>query len=394
MNPTREECSVAPKLFTPHTIRRVTLKNRIVLSPMLTYRAHEGRISDWHLIHLGKFAIGGAGLVFMESTKVDARGCTTAADTGLWDDSFIEPLIHITRFIKQHGAVPGIQLSHSGRKARTSLPWEGRAPTEAERRPDGISPWELIAPSAIPHADGHPMPREMTKADIEEIVDAWGKAAARAHAAGFDVVEIHGAHGYLIHQFLNPNANQRTDEYGGSLENRMRFATEVAKSVRRSWPEGKPLFFRMSAIDNDGWEIEDSVALAKLLRNTGVDVIDCTTGGMAITPVNTSVRPLHYGYQVPHAERIRREAEIETMAVGLIIHAEQAEAILERGQADLIALGREMLHNPNWPIDAAEKLGLRPSNAVVPDSYGYWLDKRNLRGIGAVPSTWLGGKGT
>jgi len=379
---------VTPKLFTPHTIRGVTLKNRIVLSPMLTYRAHEGKVSDWHLIHLGKFAIGGTGLVFMESTKVDARGCTTAADTGLWNDSFIEPLARITGFIKQHGAVPGIQLSHSGRKARTSLPWAGRAPTEAEARPDGVSPWELIAPSTVPHAKGHPVPREMTRAEIKELAEAWGKAAIRAHQAGFEVVEIHGAHGYLIHEFLNPNANQRTDEYGGSLENRMRFATEVTESVRRVWPEDKPLFFRMSAIDNDGWKIEDSVALAKRLKSKGVDVIDCTTGGMAITPVNASVRPLHYGYQVPHAERIRNEAGIETMAVGLIIHAEQAEAILEKGRADLVALGREMLHNPNWPIDAAEKMGLKPSCAAIPDSYGYWLDKRDLPRIGAMPSTW------
>ncbi len=379
---------MVPKLFTPHTIRGVTLKNRIVLSPMLTYHAQEGKVSDWHLIHLGKFATGGAGLVFMESTKVDARGCTTTADTGLWNDSFIEPLTRITSFIKRQGAVPGIQLSHSGRKARTSLPWEGRGPIETEARPDGVSPWELIAPSAIPHAKSYPVPRAMTKGDIKELVEAWGKAAIRAYKAGFEVVEIHGAHGYLIHEFLNPNANQRTDEYGGSLENRMRFAVEVAESVRRSWPEDKPLFFRMSAIDNDGWEIEDSVALAKLLKSKGVDLIDCTTAGMAVTPVNASVHPLHYGYQVPHAERIRREAEIETMAVGLIIHAEQAEAILDHGRADLVALGREMLHNPNWPIDAAEKMGLKPSGACVHASYGYWLDKRNLPGIRAVPSTW------
>lgn len=379
---------MVPKLFTPHTIRGVTFKNRIVLSPMLTYHAHEGKVSDWHLIHLGKFATGGAGLVFMESTKVDPRGCTTSADTGLWNDSFIEPLIPITSFIKQHGAVPGIQLSHSGRKARASLPWEGRRPIETDARPDGVSPWELIAPSAIPHAKGYPVPRAMTKADIEELVEAWGKAANRADKAGFEVVEIHGAHGYLIHEFLNPNANQRTDAYGGSLENRMRFALEVAESVRRSWPEDKPLFFRMSAIDNDGWKIEDSVVLARLLKSKGVDVIDCSTAGMAVTAVNASVRPLHYGYQVAHAERIRREADIETMAVGLIVHAEQAEAILSRGRADLVALGREMLHNPNWPIDAAEKMGLKPSGAFVPASYGYWLDKRNLPAIGAVPSTW------
>ncbi len=379
---------MVPNLFTPHTIRGVTFKNRIVLSPMLTYRARDGKVSDWHLVHLGKFATGGAGLVFMESTKVDARGCTTAADTGLWDDSFIEPLTRITSFIKQHGAVPGIQLSHSGRKARTALPWEGRGPMEIDARPDGVSPWELIAPSAIPHAKGYPVPRAMTQSDIRELVEAWGRAARRAHEAGFEVVEIHGAHGYLIHEFLNPKANQRTDQYGGSLENRMRFAAEVAESVRRSWPEDKPLFFRISAIDNDGWEIDDSIALAKLLKSKGVDVIDCSTAGMAITGVNASLRPLHYGYQVPHAERIRRDAEIETMAVGLIIHAEQAETILERGQADLVALGRELLHNPNWPIDAAEMMGLQPSGAGVPASYGYWLDKRNLPGIGAVPSTW------
>lgn len=378
-------------LFTPITIRGVRLKNRIVLSPMLTYSSVDGTLSDWHLMHLGKYAAGGTGLVFMESTKVDPRGCTTPADPGLWNDSFIAPMQRITAFIKQFGAVPGIQLSHSGRKSRHARPWEGRGPLEIVPELPGGGEWELVAPSAVPHEPDHPVPTALTKDGIRELVEAWGKAAIRAQKAGFDVVEIHAAHGYLIHQFLSPLANQRSDEYGGSLENRMRFAIEVAAETRRCWPQDKPLFMRISAVDNAGWEIEHSVELAKRLKAVGVDVIDCSSGGLADMNHVSTTAGTSYGYQVPHAERVRREAGIMTMAVGHIVHADQAEAILREGRADLVAIGREMLHNPNWPIDAAQKLGVEPGFDHIPSPYGYWLEKRARSRVAVQPSTWRAG---
>jgi 2,4-dienoyl-CoA reductase-like NADH-dependent reductase (Old Yellow Enzyme family) len=368
----------------------VRLKNRIVVAPMLTYSAEDGFASDWHLMHLGKFAAGGAGLVFVESTKVDPRGCTTPADLGLWDDRFIPPLARIASFIKEYGAVPGIQLSHSGRKARHARPWEGRGPLEVVPEMPGGGDWELVGPSAIPHEKGHPVPRALTRGDIRGLAEAWGQAAERADRAGFEVVEIHAAHGYLIHEFLSPVANQRDDEYGGSLENRMRFAIEVAAETRRSWPQRKPLFMRISAIDDAGWEIEHSVELAKRLKAVGVDVIDCSTGGLA-TQTHIETSGLGYGYQVKHAERIRAGAGVMTMAVGLIIHADQAEEILSQGQADLIAVGREMLHNPNWAIDAAQKLGVEGGFAHAPAPYGYWLEKRARSSFAGTPSTWQRG---
>jgi 2,4-dienoyl-CoA reductase-like NADH-dependent reductase (Old Yellow Enzyme family) len=378
-------------LFTPLDIRGVRLKNRIVLSPMLTYSAVDGCLNDWHFMHLGKYAVGGSGLVFMESTKVDPRGCTTPADLGLWHDRFIEPMTRITAFIKQYGAVPGIQLSHSGRKARQARPWEGRGPLTVVPDMPGGGTWELVGPSAIPHDDGHPTPRALTREDIAGLVKAWGAAAIRALKAGFEVIEIHAAHGYLIHEFLSPVANQRTDEYGGSLENRMRFAVEVAAETRRCWPDDKPLSMRISAVDDSGWEIEDSVALARRLKAVGVDIIDCSTGGISTQTHVATSSTVGYGYQVSYAERIRQDADIMTMAVGHIIHADQAEAILRNGRADLVAIGREMLHNPNWPIDAAQKLGVEPGFAHVPRPYGYWLEKRAQSRFPGRPSTWQTG---
>ncbi|WP_229729392.1 NADH:flavin oxidoreductase/NADH oxidase [Agaricicola taiwanensis] len=377
-------------LFSPLDLRGVRLKNRIVLAPMLTYAAEHGRISDWHLAHLGKFAVGGVGLVFMESTKVDPRGCTTIRDAGLWKDDFIEPLRRVTDFIKAQGAVPGIQLSHSGRKARHSVPWEGRAPLlQAVNVEDG-GEWDLIGPSAAPHAEGYPVPRELTSGEIKDLIGTWGQAADRARRAGFDVIELHAAHGYLIHEFLSPDANRRTDAYGGSFANRIRFAVEVVDEVRRYWPDEKPLFVRISSVDDMGWTIEDSVALARVLKAHGVDVIDCSSGGIGSHTLDAA-QPPDYGYQVPFAERIRTGADIITMAVGLIIHADQAESILNEGRADLVALGRELLHNPNWSIDAAQKLGYMPSSAGIPEAYGYWLDKRSASGFAGKPSTWQRG---
>ena len=378
-------------LFSPLVIGDVTIKNRVVLSPMLQYSAQGGHVNDWHLMHLGKFAAGGVGLVFCESTKVDPRGCSTTNDLGLWKDEFIEPLKRITDLIKANGATPGIQLSHSGRKARLALPWEGRVPLAECLGVDHGEQWELIGPSAIAHSAKYAVPRAMTLDDIQFVIEAWGQAAERATRAGFEVIEIHGGHGYLIHQFLSERANQRTDQYGGSLENRIRFAVEVAQRVRQSWPRNKPLFFRISAVDECGWTIEDSVVLARALKQNGVDVIDCSAGGMSDVVGSESHSP--YSYQVPYAEQIRAGADIQTMAVGMIVHADQAEQILQNGSADLIAIGRELLHNPNWAIDAAQKLGIEQPFSHIARVYAFWLEKRSRSPFGR-PSTWQNGIGS
>lgn len=379
-------------LFSPLTIRDLTLKNRVVVPPMHQYSGENGFPTDWHMVNAGRFATGGAGLVIVESTKVERRGCGTIGDLGLWDDRFIEPLARIARFIKTNGAAAGIQLGHTGRRARTLRPWQGEGPLPRSPEIADWDAWEAIAPSAIAYGEGWPVPRALSKAEIKDVVEAWGQAARRAHLAGFDVIELHGAHGYLIHQFLSEVSNQRSDEYGGSESNRRRFALEVAESVRAHWPSGKPLFVRLSIEDDAGWGPEQNVALAKLLKTKGVDVIDCTTGGISSATPNF-YRLTKLGYQVPYAERIRAEADIMTMAVGLIVHGDQAEAILQNSQADLVAVGREMLNNPNWTMDAAQKLGLDPNYDNVAPQVGFWLSKRAKRGFGSNPSTWQVGVG-
>ena len=380
------------KLFSPIQIRGLTLKNRVVLSPMLTYEADHGFPTDWHFAHYGKYAVGGVGLVFVESTKVDPRGCTTPKDLGLWKDEFIAPLARIASFVKSRGPAIGIQLGHSGRKARNALPWQGRHPLGPEQKGvDHDEEWELIGPSAVAATKQTSTPKEMTLSDIREQIDMWGAATLRAEQAGFDVLEIHCAHGYLLHQFLSARANQRTDQYGGSMENRMRFTLETVEHVRALWPVEKPLFLRISAIDEAGWSIEDSVILCKRLKALGVDVIDCSSGGMAEYAVAGGEKRPDYGYQVPHAETVKRDAEIMTMAVGLIIHADQAESILQNNQADLVAIGREMLHNPNWVMDAADKLNEESIFGLVAENYGYWLEKRAGTGFKRKTSTWLHG---
>ena len=378
-----------PILFTPLRIRDLSLKNRVVVAPMHQYSGIKGFPTDWHVMNAGRFAAGGAGLVFLESTKVERRGCGTVGDLGLWDDAFVPHLRRIVDFVHACGAAVGIQLGHSGRKARIARPWEGGKPLARSPAIDDWDAWELVAPSALPADAGSPVPRALAKSEIRGIVDAWGKATARAHAAGFDIVEIHGAHGFLVHEFLNPQANQRTDEYGGSLENRMRFAIEVSECVRASWPQEKPLFMRLSVDDGAGWDPDSSVALARVLKAKGVDVIDCSGGG--ILPGAVPGAPLGYGYQVPYAEKLRREAGVMTMAVGLIVRAEQAEQILERGQADLVALAREMLYNPNWAMDAAQKLGFDPRFEMVPPPYRYWLSRRAATLPAIRPSTFGSG---
>jgi 2,4-dienoyl-CoA reductase-like NADH-dependent reductase (Old Yellow Enzyme family) len=383
-----------PLLFTPMALRGVTLKNRVVVAPMHQYSAVEGMATDWHLVNAGRYAQGGAGLVIMESTKVARNGCGTVGDVGLWDDKFIAPLARCAAFIKAHGAASGIQLGHSGRKARIGRPWEGGKPlTGAEPEAYDWDGWELVAPSAVPHTDKTPTPRALSHNEVRDLVGKWGEAAVRADKAGFDLLEIHGAHGYLVHQFLSPVSNKRTDEYGGSELNRMRFAVEIAECVRAIWPAEKPLFMRLSCEDDAGWGPEESVRLARLLKAKGVDCIDCSSGGtLAHSPMD-SVRANKYGYQVPYAEKIRREADIMTMAVGHIVHADQAEAILREGRADLIALAREIMHNPSWPMDAAQKLGADPDFKSVPSPYAYWLAKRAKSAFEGTPSTWSKGLG-
>jgi 2,4-dienoyl-CoA reductase-like NADH-dependent reductase (Old Yellow Enzyme family) len=376
-----------PKLFSPIALREVALKNRVVVAPMHQYSGVRGFPTPWHLMNAGRFAAGGAGLVFLESTKVERRGCGTIGDLGLWDDAFIDHFRPIAEFIRQHGAVPGIQLGHAGRRARLERPWEGGRPLAPSPEIADWEDWEIIGPSPISAGEGEPPPRGLSTAEAQQAVAAWGEAARRAEAAGFEVLEIHGAHGYLIHQFLSPLANRRSDAYGGSELNRMRFAIEVVEAVRAHWPAEKPLFLRLSVEDDAGWGPAESAALARLVKPKGVDVIDCSSGGMLGRPV-VSAGPVGYGYQVPYAERLKQDAGIMTMAVGLIVHADQAERILQQGQADLIALAREILYNPNWPMDAAQKLGIDRRFELMPPPYSYWLSKRAGSVKDIVPSTY------
>ncbi len=383
-----------PLLFQPITIRSTTLKNRVVVAPMHQYAAVKGYPTDWHLMNAGRFAAGGAGLVFIESTKVERRGCGTAGDMGLWDDSYISHFKRLADFIRKQNSVPAIQIGHSGRKARRFRPWEGGAPLTPEGALEaGVNDWddwELVAPSPIGSSETEPIPRGLSFGEIQKTVENWGEAARRANEAGFEVLEIHAAHGYLLHQFLSPKANQRTDEYGGTESKRMRLPLEVAEEVRANWPEDKPLFIRLSVEDDAGWGPEESVRFSRLVKEKGVDVIDCSSGGMRGSPV-ISAGPVGYGYQVPYAEKIRKETDMMSMAVGLIVHAEQAEEILQSGRADLIAIAREFLHNPNWALDAALKLGVEDAFKITPPAYDYWLEKRSSSVKDVVPSTYFPG---
>jgi 2,4-dienoyl-CoA reductase-like NADH-dependent reductase (Old Yellow Enzyme family) len=365
------------RLFTPLPLRGIALRNRVAISPMAQYCGADGCATDFHFAHLAAFATGGAGLVFTESTKVEMRGVGSYGDLCLWNRRHADSLRPIAAFIRQAGAAPGIQLNHSGRKARSQRPWEGFGPIQADEK----DLWPVIAPSALAHAAGWPVPRAMTRADIREVIEAWARSAQLAHEAGFEVLEIHGAHGYLVHQFLSPAANQRRDEYGGKLSHRMRFALELTEAVREAWPAHLPLFFRISATDDMGWSLEDSVALAKELRARGVDVVDCSSGGMASRSPTASGTSSVPGYQVPYAARIRREAGIMTMAVGLITQPEQAEHVLRTAAADLVAIGREALLNPYWTQHAAQALGLDPHFTLMPRQHAWWLDRRREAGI-------------
>ncbi|MGH9686455.1 MAG: NADH:flavin oxidoreductase/NADH oxidase [Candidatus Acidiferrales bacterium] len=337
-------------LFDELKIREVTLRNRIVVSPMCQYSCTDGFATDWHLVHLGSRAVGGAAAVFAEASAVTAEGRISPADLGIWKDEHIAPLARIAAFIRGQGAAPGIQLAHAGRKGSTRRPWEGGGGIA-----DSEGGWTPVAPSAIVFEDRYRTPSELDKQGIRAIADAFAAAAERAARAGFLVVEIHAAHGYLIHEFLSALSNGRTDEYGGSLENRTRFAREVATAVRETWPAELPLFVRISATDwvEGGWDADQSVELAKQLKKLGADLIDCSSGGTA----PGAKIPVGPGYQVPFAEKIRREAGVMTGAVGMITDAKQADAIVRDEKADVVLLAREFLRQPYWPIQAARELG-------------------------------------
>lgn len=339
------------KLFTPLKLREIEFKNRIFVSPMCQYCAQDGVPDDWHFVHLGSRAAGGAALVIAEASGVSPEGRITLGDTGLWNDAQQAAFARIAAFIKAQGSVPGIQLAHAGRKASTHRPWDGDHPLKAEE-----GAWTTLAPSAIPFAEGWHVPKEMSHADIQAVVKQFRSSAQRALAAGFEVVEIHMAHGYLLHEFLSPLSNRRQDEYGGSLVNRIRFPLEVARAVREVWPQDKPVFVRISASDwaEGGWDVGQSVALVKELQKIGIDFIDTSSGGN-IKSARIAVGP---GYQVPFADTIRKETGIATGAVGMITDPMQAEQIVVEGKADAVLLARELLRDPYWPLHAAHRLGV------------------------------------
>ena len=356
--------NVGTRLFAPLKIRELTLRNRVAMSPMCQYSSVDGAANDWHFVHLGSRAVGGAGLIMVEATAVSATGRITYGDNGIWDDTHVAPLARIVKYVKGAGAAVGIQLAHAGRKASTKVPWEGGAPLKPDERA-----WPVIGPSPIPFAESHPVPEALSEDGIRGVVAEFKAAALRAVAAGFDLVEIHAAHGYLIHSFLSPLSNKRVDKYGGAYENRIRLLLEVADAVRAAIPTAMPLFVRISATDwvEGGWDIEQSVALSRELTVHGVDLIDCSSGGN-VPKVRIPVGP---GYQVQFAERIRRDSGIKTAAVGLITEPEQAQGIIGDGRADLVMLGRVLLRSPYWPIHAAKVLG---QEVAWPIQYGRGRD--------------------
>jgi len=361
-------------LFTPLKLRGVTFKNRIVLSPMCQYAAEDGRVGDWHLEHHARFALGGVGGALVESTGILPEGRITPDCLGIWDDAQIDGLSKITALYHRQNAVVGIQLGHAGRKASSTPPWSGgwALPSEDPRA------WTTVAPSAIAYHEDWPVPHALETDQIAGIIAAFAAAARRAVAAGFDFVEIHGAHGYLIHSFVSPIANQRTDAYGGSAENRMRLAVEIAEAVRAAIPADMPLFYRASCIDRvpgEGLTLDDAVSLAQTLKPAGVDVIDCSAGGILVrtNPGHIQEGP---GFQIGFAERIRAEAEIATMAVGAITDPEQAEGIVASGKADLVALGRELMADSAFAWRAAHALGIEKPDFVLPERYAFYLQFR------------------
>lgn len=381
-------------MFTPFRLRDVTFPNRVVIAPMQMYKSGpDGIATDWHFQHLAKYAVGGAGTVMTEALIVDPIGRNTYGDLGIWSDAHVPPLRRIADFLHQCGSLAAAQLHHAGPKSSRQRPWEGLGPLGEAEAAAGEQPWQPVSASPGRSVAGWHQPRAMTLAEIARLLEDYGAGARRAAEARFDVLDIHAAHGYLIHSFLSPVANQRTDAYGGDLAGRMRLALEIAESVRKFWPADKPLFFRLSCVDwrpdldtrSDGWTIADSCILARELAARGVDLIDCSSGGIraenSLMDFAKRRVKLKRGHQVPYAEAIRRDTGIPTMAVGVILDGPQAEAILQAGQADLIAIGREALTDPHWALHAGQALGLDPDWAKWPPSYGWWLQLRERIGI-------------
>lgn len=366
------------KLFEPFQIRGVTLKNRICVSPMSQYRAKDGFVNDWHFSHLSRFALGGCGLVFTEATAISAEGRRTLGDLGLWNDDQIEGMSRITEFLKAEGSIAGIQLSHAGRKASERRPWHGDKPLDSEDieiREE--HPWVSKGPTNQPYGDAWPTTQAMTDSDINQVIKDFGLAAARADKAGFDVIEVYAAHGFLLHQFYSPLCNTREDNWGGDFDKRIKLSLEVAKSIRKNWPDEKALVFRISATDwiDGGWNVDDSIKLAQALKASGVDIIDCSSGGIG-GPHPLPHFPLAPAFQADLAEAVRKNADIASIAVGLIWEAENANAVIESGKADLVALGRELLNNPNWALHAAETLKADDKYSMWDPAFGWWLNKR------------------
>jgi 2,4-dienoyl-CoA reductase-like NADH-dependent reductase (Old Yellow Enzyme family) len=362
-----------PLLFRPLTIRKITMRNRIMLAPMSQYLSIDGAPGDWQLVHLGQFAMGGAGIVFSEETAVEARGRRTHNCAGIYTAEQARQWLRITTFLRDLGAVPAMQLGHSGNRGSRRSPYQARRPLGVQDERSGLVPWRTISSSSVINVPGQPEPSALDRDEIKTTIRVWRDAALRAADAGFDILEIHGTHGYLIYQFLSPLVNQRADAYGGDLRGRMRFALEVTEAVRDAWPKENPLFFRVSSVDGEGgyWDIDDTVALAKELKKRGVDVIDCSSGsGKVVGPTNMPPVPRGMpGCHVPYADHIRREVDIPTIAVGMITKPEQAESILQEGKADIIGIARAMMRNPYWPAAAAEALGMPDWLDLLPPTY-------------------------
>lgn len=356
-----------PLLFSPIRLRSVTARNRIVASPMCQYLSDDGAPGDWQMVNFGRFAMSGTGIVFGEETAVEPRGRKTHHCAGIYRDSHIAAYRRINEFIKSLGSIPAIQLGHCGARASSHGPLKERAALNDKDGQEGLKPWQPLAPSALQHVPGTLLPREMDANDIRENLEAWRVAALRAVDAGFEICEVHGAHGYLIHQFLSPSSNKRTDGYGGDLKGRMRFALEVVETVRKAWPEHLPLFFRFSAVEGPGgeWGLDDTIVVSRELKLRGVDVIDCSSGGNIGGDSKLGSIPRVPNYQAGYAREVKRAADIPTMAVGLITDPHHAEAILRDGEADLIALARELMENPNWPVQAAKALGWEGAYGLV-----------------------------
>jgi len=371
------EVSACAPLMAPLALRNVRLRNRIVVSPMQTYSSTSAKPSAFHLVHLGRFALGGAALVSVEATAVCPEGRSTTHDLGLWSEEQADAFRPITDFLREHGAASAVQIQHAGTKSACRPPWRGFGPLQVEDAQRGEVRWEAWGPTSAGWSPAYPPSHPVQRADVDYLLNCYRRATRLAHRAGFDVVEVHAAHGYLLHSFLSPLMNHRTDEFGGSLEGRMKLPLEVAKVVREEWPDDRPVMLRMSCVDGNsvGWSIEDSVEFARRLKAVGIDVVDCSSGGANLPNVSDLV-PRRPGFQAPFARAVREGAGIATIAVGLISDARHANAIIEEGSADFVAMGRELLWNPNFPAQAGQTLGADPGWDLWPRQFGWWLKRR------------------